>query len=159
MPAKSARPKDKIDALHDQMRAFKALELVMQAAPDHQVSLTDRMGSQCQPAGGAAGWSATTSRSPCAASPERSHEVTNVGNNRAQLVSMAGKAKEWAPTRSMCHGRPRLVQRRGKSRPANQRSDRIKFHVHPPRNRRTLCGTQRDAAIGGPEAAWFWPGP
>lgn len=51
MPAKSARPKDKIDALHDQMRAFKALELVVQAAPDQQLSLTDPDG-QSMPTGG-----------------------------------------------------------------------------------------------------------
>jgi len=39
--AKSVRLKDKIAALRDQMRTFKALEPVVQAAPDQQVSLTD----------------------------------------------------------------------------------------------------------------------
>ena len=54
MPAKSARPKDKIAALHDQMRAFKALELVEQAAPDQQVPLTDSAG-QSMPTSGSSG--------------------------------------------------------------------------------------------------------
>src|SRR5277367_5041872 len=39
--AKSARLKDKIACLRDQMRKFKALEVAVDAAPDKQISLTD----------------------------------------------------------------------------------------------------------------------
>ena len=40
--AKSARLKDKIASLRDQTRKFKALEVAVDAAPDKQISLTDR---------------------------------------------------------------------------------------------------------------------
>jgi transposase len=39
--AKSVRLQEKIAALREQMAAFKALEPVVHAAPDQQVSLTD----------------------------------------------------------------------------------------------------------------------
>lgn len=39
--AKTVRLKDKIAALKDQMKAFKALEIEVHAAPDQQISLTD----------------------------------------------------------------------------------------------------------------------
>ena len=39
--AKSARLKDKIASLREQMREYKALEVAVQAAPDKQISLTD----------------------------------------------------------------------------------------------------------------------
>ena len=40
--AKSARLKDKIASLREQMRKYKALEVAVHAAPDKQISLTDR---------------------------------------------------------------------------------------------------------------------
>ena len=40
-PANSVRLKDKIAALKAQMRAFKAMEAEVHAAPDQQISLTD----------------------------------------------------------------------------------------------------------------------
>jgi hypothetical protein len=40
--AKSARLKDKIASLRDQTGKFKALEVAVDAAPDKQISLTDR---------------------------------------------------------------------------------------------------------------------
>ena len=40
--AKSARLKDKIASLREQMRKYKALEVAVHAAPDEQISLTDR---------------------------------------------------------------------------------------------------------------------
>ena len=43
--AKSARLKDKIASLRDQMRKFKALEVAVDAAPDKQISLTDPDGA------------------------------------------------------------------------------------------------------------------
>jgi hypothetical protein len=39
--AKSARLKDKIASLREQMRKLKALEVAVHAAPDKQISLTD----------------------------------------------------------------------------------------------------------------------
>jgi hypothetical protein len=39
--AKSARLKDKIASLREQMRRYKALEAAVRAAPDKQISLTD----------------------------------------------------------------------------------------------------------------------
>jgi transposase len=93
--AKSVRLKEKITALREQMAAFKALEPVVQAAPDQQVSLTDPDARSMATSGrgsGVVGYNVQT-----AVDTEHhlivAHEVTNVGHDRDQLSGMADRAK------------------------------------------------------------------
>ena len=77
------------------MAAFKALEPVLDAAPDQQLSLTDPDARSMATSGkgtGVVGYNVQT-----AVDTEHhlivAHEVTNVGNDRAQLAKMADEAK------------------------------------------------------------------
>ena len=93
--AKGVRLKDKIAALREQMKDFQALEKAVHAAPDQQISLTDPDARAMATSGkgtGMVGYNVQT------AVDTRhhlivAHEVTNVGNDRAQLSNMAGQAK------------------------------------------------------------------
>ena len=78
------------------MRAFKALEAEVHEAPDQQISLTDPDAHAMATSGkgtGLVGYNVQT-----AVDTKHhlivTHEVTNVGHDRAQLSSMAGRAKE-----------------------------------------------------------------
>jgi len=93
--AKSVRLKDKIAALREQMKAFRALEPVIEAAPDHQLSLTDPDARSMATSGrrsGVVGYNVQT-----AVDAQHhlivAHEVTNTGHDRDQLAAMAAKAK------------------------------------------------------------------
>jgi transposase len=93
--AKSSQLKDKIAALREQMAEFKAMEPVLEAAPDRQVSLTDPDARSMATSGrgsGVVGYNVQA-----AVDTEYhlivAHEVTNVGHDRGQLSNMAGQAK------------------------------------------------------------------
>jgi len=89
------RLKDKIAALKDQMKAFKALEIEVHAAPDQQISLTDPDARAMATNGkgtGAVGYNVQTAVDTTHHLIV-AHEVTNIGHDRGQLSRMAGQAK------------------------------------------------------------------
>ena len=95
-PRKAARLKDRIATLKDEMARLKGLKRQMEASPHGQVSLTDpdarSMASQGKGTG-IVGYNVQT-----AVETKHhlivTHEVTNVGSDRAQLVKMAEAARE-----------------------------------------------------------------
>src|SRR5271169_837983 len=94
--AKANRLKDKIAGLRSQMQFLKGMEQTVRDAPDQQVSLTDPDARSMATSGkgtGIVGYNVQT-----AVDVEHhlivAHEVTNVGQDRTQLVPMALKAQE-----------------------------------------------------------------
>jgi len=93
--AKSVRLKDKIAALKEQMRAFKAVEAQVHAASDQQISLTDPDARAMATSGKGTGMVGYNVQTAVDAKHHLivAHEVTNVGNDRDQLSNMASQAK------------------------------------------------------------------
>ncbi len=58
--ARTTRLKEKLIKLEEEVKRLKAIEKVMLAAPDQQVSYTDPDSARWRPAGAAPAWSATT---------------------------------------------------------------------------------------------------
>lgn len=94
--ARTTRLKEKIAGLRRQMQSLKEMEQKVQATPDQQVSLTDPDARSMATSGrgtGVVGYNVQT-----AVDTEHhlivSHEVTNIGHDRTQLVPMALKAQE-----------------------------------------------------------------
>ena len=94
--AKSARLKDKIASLREQMRKYKALEVAVHAAPDRQISLTDRDARSMATSGKDTGMVGYNVQAVVDAKHHLivAHEVTNIGNDRSQLSAMAQQAQE-----------------------------------------------------------------
>ena len=93
--AKSERLKDKIAKLRQQMQDLKAMEQRLREAPDGQVSLTDPDARSMATSGrgtGIVGYNVQT-----AVDDKHhlivAHEVTNVGNDRSALATMAKQAR------------------------------------------------------------------
>ena len=94
--AKSARLKDKIAWLRQQMQCLRAMQKRVRAAPDQQVSLTDPDARSMATSGKGTGVVGYNVQAAVDAKHHLivAHEVTNVGNDRAQLADMAGRAQE-----------------------------------------------------------------
>jgi transposase len=93
--AKSARLKDKIGALREQMRKYKALEVAVHAAPDEQIALTDPDARSMATSGKDTGMVGYNVQAAVDAKHHLivAHEVTNIGNDRSQLSTMAKQAQ------------------------------------------------------------------
>ncbi len=96
LATKTARLKEKIAKLGEEMVRLEGLEARMLAAPDQQISLTDPDSRSMATSGrgsGVVGYNVQV-----AVDTEHhlivTHEVTNVGSDRAQLAKMAQKAKD-----------------------------------------------------------------
>lgn len=92
--AKTARLKDKLAALKQEMQRLQALEARMLEAPDTQISLTDPDARSMKTRGaGIVGYNVQT-----AVDAEHhlivAHEVTNTGSDRSQLCNMAKQARD-----------------------------------------------------------------
>jgi len=94
--AKSARLKDKIASLRERMRNLKALEVAVHAAPDKQISLTDPDARSMATSGKDTGLVGYNVQAVVDAQHHLivAHEVTNIGNDRSQLSTMARQAQE-----------------------------------------------------------------
>ena len=92
--AKTERLQDKLEKLKEEMVRLRAHDEQMQNAPDKQLSLTDPDSRSMKTRGaGIVGYNVQM-----AVDVENhliaAHEVTNVGNDRAQLASMAEQARD-----------------------------------------------------------------
>jgi Transposase DDE domain len=92
--ATSARLKDKIASLREQMRKYKALEVAVHAAPDKQISLTDPDARSMATSGKDTGMVGYNVQAAVDAKHHLiiAHEVTNIGNDLSQLSKMAKQA-------------------------------------------------------------------
>jgi transposase len=95
LAAKTTRLKEKLAKLDEEMRRLKGLETRMLAAPDQQISLTDPDARSMATSGrgsGVVGYNVQV-----AVDTEHhlivTHEVTNVGSDRAQLARVAKETK------------------------------------------------------------------
>jgi transposase len=93
--AKSARLKDKIASLREQMRKYQALEVAVHAVPDKQISLTDPDARSMATSGKDTGLVGYNVQAVVDAKHHLivAHEVTNVANDRSQLATMAKQAQ------------------------------------------------------------------
>ena len=93
--AKSVRLKDKIAKLKQQMQDLKAMEQRLREAPDGQVSLTDPDARSMATSGRGTGIVGYNVQTAVDAKHHLivAHEVTNVGNDRGQLATMAKQAR------------------------------------------------------------------
>jgi transposase len=95
-PAKVSRLQDKIATLRQEVRRLKKLEVRMLKAPDQQISLTDPDARSMATSGKGTGMVGYNVQIAVDAEHHLivAHEVTNVGHDRNQLVSMAERARE-----------------------------------------------------------------
>jgi hypothetical protein len=93
--AKSARLREKIASLQEQMRKYKALEVAVHATPDKQISLTDPDARSMATSGKDTGLVGYNVQAVVDAQHHLivTHEVTNIGNDRSQLSRMAKHAQ------------------------------------------------------------------
>ena len=95
LAAKTVHLKEKLEKLSEEMEKLAALEKLMLASPDRQISLTDPDSRSMATSGRGSGMVGYNVQ--VAVDTENhlivAHEVTNVGNDRSQLANMAEQAK------------------------------------------------------------------
>jgi hypothetical protein len=94
--SKTVRLSEKIDRLKEQMRKLRDLQVAVKAAPDQQISLTDPDARSMATSGKGTGVVGYNVQTAVDAKHHLivAHEVTNVGHDREELVTMATQAKE-----------------------------------------------------------------
>ena len=100
---KTIRVKEKIAKLKEEMQRLEALDVRMLATPDQQISLTDPDARSMATSGrgsGVVGYNVQV-----AVDTKHhlivTHEVTNVGNDRSQLASVAKRTKDTLETETL----------------------------------------------------------
>jgi macrodomain Ter protein organizer (MatP/YcbG family) len=96
LAAKTAHLKEKVAKLASEIQRLKAIEKVMLASPDQQISLTDPDSRSMATSGRGSGMVGYNVQ--LAVDTEHhlivTHEVTNTGSDRSQLAKMASQAKD-----------------------------------------------------------------
>jgi transposase len=96
LKAKSGRLKEKIAALREQVQRFRDMEPAVRDAPDQQLSLTDPDARSMATSGRGTGVVGYNVQAAVDTKHHLivAHDVINVGNDRAQLSTMATQARE-----------------------------------------------------------------
>src|ERR671911_456418 len=94
--ARTTRLKQKIEGLRRSMQSLKEMEQQVEAAPDQQISLTDPDARSMATSGKGTGIVGYNVQMAVEAEHHLivAHEVTNVGNDRTQLLAMGRQAQD-----------------------------------------------------------------
>lgn len=94
--ARTTRLKEKIAKLHSEMQRMQELAQAVEAAPDHQISLTDPDARSMATSGKGTGMVGYNVQTAVDAKHHLivDHQVTNIGHDRQQMATMAKRAKD-----------------------------------------------------------------